>query len=501
MPSHSQFITVDGLDANAIRAISYAALENLEWKILFAAENVLVAHTIQTWTRYANEVTIEAADGQYTVTSKMIHGELADISGRTKKDVAAFVAAYEAEKPGYNVTSAEALTEKIQSLETKTIQQAQEEIKEAEEVDKVMKYSKGNTAITYALMAINIIVFILMVVDGAGIMELNSLVHIKWGSNFYLLTKSGDSWRLITNVFIHFGIIHLLMNMYCLYIIGSYLEPMLGKARFICAYVGTGIIASVVSLWWHKEGINSAGASGAVFGMYGLFLALLTTRLIPDAIRKSLLQSTAIFVGYNLIYGMKGGIDNAAHIGGLISGAVVGLLYIISLKKEKEEQPPMKWMAPAVLVLSVAMAYFFLEQNKIPASERTAFLQGMENEKYDDYKEFNKKLSEFDIVHARAQSFYNYPDITNEALRDTIQTVSIKNWNAAEEFLLEAKGMKVSPDSKLKIKKLLEYIQLKKQEMQIILQIIDAGNQQTLEKELKDIRYKASDLFEEAVKL
>ena len=75
-----------------------------------------------------------------------------------------------------------------------------------------------------------------------------------------------------------------------------------------------------------------AGASGAVFGMYGVFLALLTTNLIPKKVRQPLLQSIVVFVLYNLVYGLKGGIDNAAHIGGFIAG-----LLLIKFFSPKEE--------------------------------------------------------------------------------------------------------------------------------------------------------------------
>ena len=122
------------------------------------------------------------------------------------------------------------------------------------------------------------------------------------------------------------------MNMYALLYIGVLLEPILGRSRFISAYLLTGLTASITSLWWHDLTI-SAGASGAIFGMYGVFLAMLTTNVIEEAKRKALLTSIAIFVGYNLIYGLKGGIDNAAHIGGLLGGLVIGYASILSLKK------------------------------------------------------------------------------------------------------------------------------------------------------------------------
>jgi len=103
------------------------------------------------------------------------------------------------------------------------------------------------------------------------------------------------------------------MNMYALLYISLLLEPHLGRTRFLTVYLLTGLTASLASLWWHNLTI-SAGASGAIFGMYGVFLSMHTTNLIEKSARKALLTSIAVFVGYNILNGLKpnSGIDNAA---------------------------------------------------------------------------------------------------------------------------------------------------------------------------------------------
>jgi rhomboid protease GluP len=122
------------------------------------------------------------------------------------------------------------------------------------------------------------------------------------------------------------------MNMLALYFVGAALEPYLNRVKFTVVYLLVGIIASVTSLWWHVQAI-SAGASGAVFGLYGIFLALLTTNLLEPGLRKSLLPGMLLFIGYGLLSGMKENIDNAAHIGGLISGIVMGFCLYPWLKR------------------------------------------------------------------------------------------------------------------------------------------------------------------------
>jgi rhomboid protease GluP len=123
------------------------------------------------------------------------------------------------------------------------------------------------------------------------------------------------------------------MNMVALYIIGLYLEPYVGKVKFTAAYLLTGVVASVVSVYWHADAV-SAGASGAIFGLYGVFLALLTTSIIKPEERQYLLLSISVFVVYNLLSSMRGNADNAAHLGGLVCGVLSGYIIYAILKRQ-----------------------------------------------------------------------------------------------------------------------------------------------------------------------
>ncbi|NGX38628.1 MAG: Rhomboid protease GluP [Chlamydiae bacterium] len=191
--------------------------------------------------------------------------------------------------------------------------------------------------ITTLLIAINIAFFALMMVSGVSLFAPTTTDIFLWGGSFGEAILLGQWWRLFTCMFIHIGVMHLVMNMYSLFYIGSYLEPLLGKTRFLVAYLATGLIASLMSFWWHlHSGIVGAGASGAIFGMFGVFLAFLTTKLIPKVARDALLKNIGIFVAYNLLYGLRQGVDNSAHIGGLLSGIVIGyLLYFTLIPRKK----------------------------------------------------------------------------------------------------------------------------------------------------------------------
>ena len=189
--------------------------------------------------------------------------------------------------------------------------------------------------ITPILINLNLLVFIAMVIAGFGFVSFKGEDLLSWGANYKPVTSNGQWWRLLTNTFMHGGLMHILANMYGLLFVGIFLEPLLGKKKYLLIYLTTGILASVASIWWYDATV-SVGASGAIFGLYGFFLATLLLKVFPPDFGKAFLTSTLVFVGFNLLMGFTGGIDNAAHIGGLLSGFVIGLIMSKQLKQQVE---------------------------------------------------------------------------------------------------------------------------------------------------------------------
>lgn len=212
--------------------------------------------------------------------------------------------------------------------------------------------------ITPLIINLNIAVYLFLLCVGADPISPSSDILLKWGANFAPLTLDGQWWRLFTCCFLHFGILHIAMNMYALFYIGLLLEPLLGKTRFLAAYVMCGLLSSLASLWWNTL-VVSAGASGAIFGMYGLFLALLTTNLIAKQYRQSLLNTMIIFVFFNLAFGAAGNIDNAAHIGGLLAGLAIGYLYYPSIVRPRLTTLKFATVALLLICVGAGSAYAF----------------------------------------------------------------------------------------------------------------------------------------------
>ena len=228
---------------------------------------------------------------------------------------------------------------KINQKELKRIKSGKSNKDTLKELNELINFLKPKEGffITPILMFINIGFFVIMFIAGYGFISFNGKDLLYWGANYGPLTKNGEWWRLIINMFLHGGFFHLFYNMIGLVFVGLFLEPILGKTKYLAVYILTGIFASITSIWWHNSTI-SVGASGAIFGLYGILIVLLLTKPFPVNLPKSFIISIVIFVGINLLMGFSGGIDNAAHIGGLISGLTFGLILTPILKKENNNE-------------------------------------------------------------------------------------------------------------------------------------------------------------------
>lgn len=254
--------------------------------------------------------------------------------------------------------SAEDTTELASLLPTETTPGFKEERERARRFDEESKALSPRQWVTPAIVGLNVVVFVIMAMAGAGALEPNPEVHIRFGSNFGYYTWGGEPWRLLTSAFIHFGIIHLAFNMYALWNGGVFTERLFGSGRFLAIYLLSALAGSVVSSLW-EVGRNSAGASGAVFGVYGALLAFITVRRrdIPLALLKSASHGALALIGYSLFIGAaKAGIDNAAHVGGLIGGALTGLLLARPFTREARAQPQPKRVAAVAVGMCAALA-------------------------------------------------------------------------------------------------------------------------------------------------
>ncbi|MEQ8189804.1 MAG: rhomboid family intramembrane serine protease [Candidatus Eremiobacterota bacterium] len=232
---------------------------------------------------------------------------------------------------------------------------------------------------TYLIFFVCIAMFLWTTVSG-GSTGLYTL--LRFGANYGPLVKSGEWWRLTGSMFLHIGAIHLLVNMFTLLSIGSTLEKYFGTPRYMALYALAGIGGSLASAFIRH--IVAAGASGAIFGLCGAaaYLGYRYSTEIPARLRKQLAGGMVSCIGYNLLYGfMSSGIDNSAHIGGLIVGVIYAILISPPVIKEKNKEGASIY---SLLFLIIAIIPF-ITQSYI--AYRAVYKTGVENYPVCEYRD------------------------------------------------------------------------------------------------------------------
>ena len=226
--------------------------------------------------------------------------------------------------------------------------------------------------ITAVLIALNVGLFLWQISTGVDASQPSSRDAILWGADYAPLSFLAEPFRLFSSMFFHFGLIHLMLNMWALFIFGSIAEQLFGRVYFLCLYIFSGIMGSLLSGYiaiqnsitlLEQGSINSAlmpnvsaGASGAVMGL-GAALTILS--LLPVLPRQRFIfdkKTLLMVMGLNLMLGfMITGINNAAHIGGMIMGIALAVIWYVSEKFNAS------WLKVLGLSLAVLGLYLFYQ--------------------------------------------------------------------------------------------------------------------------------------------
>lgn len=259
--------------------------------------------------------------------------------------------------------------------------------------------------VTYTLLLANFILWILMTLAGGST---DSDILIKFGAMYGPLVIKGEYWRFITPLFLHVGLVHLGFNSYALYQLGSLAETIYGKVKFIIIYLAAGISGSILSFMFTRA--VSAGASGAIFGLLGALLYFGKKR--PGVFKRGFTGNLVTIIGINLFIGFTySGIDNFAHIGGLIGGYVSSFIVGAKRNWHLKVRQYLYMIAFAVLLISLAAAGIWMHRE----DDRVVYYKARE---YVEKGEFGQadllledlmdRLSEGDDVGIEARYLYAY---------------------------------------------------------------------------------------------
>ncbi len=311
--------------------------------------------------------------------------------------------------------------------------------------------------VTPTLIAINVLVFLAMIVNGVSGMQPPPDALIRWGANFGPNTLAGGQWwRLLTSTFLHIGIVHLGFNMYVLWQIGPFVERLLGNVGFLLVYLIAGFGGALASLAWNPYSV-SAGASGAIFGLYGALLGFLLMSKhdsIPSEVLSTLSKSALIFIGYNVVFGfLRAGTDMAAHAGGLASGFLCGLVLslpvTVSHKGQRLIRDGVVALGSAALLVGIAAAL------PRPVDLRTELLKFGTVEK--------KTLTTYNAALTRART----EKLRDETVADAVEKEVLPDW-MREHDVLKKVAVRLPEKQKQAVTSLVQYMEIR-QEAWVVL--------------------------------
>lgn len=456
-PKQIDNLPISDLNKKQLFVLAFEAVKNLNWNVGFLSESGFIAYTKLSMSSWSEEVQIKIEVGNINVKSECTGNQIVDW-GKNRKNIDSFFESFKKTREDIDNINIEEkyyeLSKDFISTEEDIINPPLNKKEKVSGLFSLITPTEGYF-VTPIIVILNILVFAAMAISGVHLLMPSNESLLLWGANFRPVTIEGEWWRLFTSTFLHIGIFHLLMNMYALVYIGLLLEPYLGKARFLSAYLIAGISGSVASIFWNDLTI-SAGASGAIFGMYGVFVALLTTKLIEKSARKSLLISIGVFVFYNLANGLKGGIDNAAHIGGLLSGLVVGYSFYPSLIKPDRILKP---LTIGILAIVFSIGSFGIVKNISS-----------------DIGKYDKDMQLFVQLEQKALGLFRLPQTsTDEQILFEIENNGIKNWEESLKLIEKVDTYDLPDALHLRNARLKEYCQLRIKSYKTIQKAIIEG--------------------------
>ena len=215
---------------------------------------------------------------------------------------------------------------------------------------------------TFIFVGLNVGIFLLMWMSGGmSLMSADDAALIGFGAKVNpLIDGQHQYWRLVTCIFIHIGFLHLIMNNYALWILGQQIEQIYGSSRFVLLYLAAGVVGSLSSYVFMPQS-TSAGASGAIFGLFGVMgtFAFRYRKEIPAALRRDITRRIVPIILINLAFGFSVRVvDNSAHIGGLVAG--IALALVVPYKRPGELASRKVWKVAEVVCL-VIIAICFVE--------------------------------------------------------------------------------------------------------------------------------------------
>lgn len=269
-------------------------------------------------------------------------------------------------------------------------------------------FQHGKPYFTYILIGINALIYLLMEIKGGST---DPRILLQFGAKESYLITQGEYWRLIAPIFLHIGFIHFALNSTALHYLGQITERIYGSFRFFIIYLMAGIIGNIISFLFSPNTIG-AGASGAIFGLFGALLYF--GYVYPSLFFRTMGKDILAVIAINLIFGLAvANIDNYAHIGGLIGGFFVSAF--VGLPQQKRKRYGMAVIAILFLVLVFSSTWWAIQNREVKGSQALVIV-GEDALKQDDDQKALKIFQHLVEVEPKDANYHFYYAYTLDQL-------------------------------------------------------------------------------------
>ncbi|MCW3079951.1 rhomboid family intramembrane serine protease [Segetibacter sp.] len=446
-------VPAEGLNNWEIFSIVQQACKELEWEYLVVDENKFTATTPTHWTLSEEIIKISVENNEIIFRSRSESLELYE-AGRNQKNIEEHLL------PKFKKIKANWKSEQLQRAANTLRDETLKQLKSGNRVTgEKVTYGTKDHGMTFFLIAVNVLVFVAMAIRGVNLIEPEAKDIINWGGNVKFNVTGGEWWRLVTNIFVHIGILPLLVNLVGLYFIGLMVESILGKLKFLIAYLTVGVLASLVSIVWTAEGV-AAGATGAIFGMYGVLIAFVTTPYVNKKFSPLWLAGAVAYAVFNIVVSFRGGNDNASLIGGLVAGLITGyLFYFFHFKRELARAGGSR-ISIEVLLLTTLIVYFYLRVHGRNDSLR--------------FEREVMKLNQIEVKAMVQMQHLQSAQSNNDAV-SVIRDSALPQWKHFQEEITKTGAYSLSSEYKRKRKLLNEYAGLRVRQTELMYKSIEEG--------------------------
>jgi rhomboid protease GluP len=444
-------VSLDGLTKWQVFAIAEQACKDLDWDYLVADESTFTATTPTNWTLNEEIITIQVDKDEIIFKSKSESLELLE-AGRNQRNIEEeLVPAFNKVKSRW---SAEGLTEAATTLQRESLKQLSTGSRVESEK---LTYGFHDHEITFSLIAIKLIVFVAMIIRGVNMSTPATADILKWGGAMRPFVTGGEWWRLAAAIFLHIGTINLIADIIALYFIGILVESILGKVKFLIAFLCAGILANLITVIWNAD-VVAAGSSGAIFGMYGVFLAFATTRYITRKFPKVWLLTILAYIAFSIFIGYGTQVYNVINFSGLVAGIVIGYLFYFFHFKRNVARAGGTRISIEILLVTALVAFLYIRNQR------------------DDSIRFEKAVMRLNQIELKAmtqmQRLQNYSD---EQATKMLKDTTLPEWQHFQKELVKTDKYHLDNEFTEKRKLLNKYAQLRILQTQLIYESIKQG--------------------------